>query len=271
MPDESSAASLDLTGVLLKLARAQTHLDALKTEVRAYWHRDPYRLLPNLDCEAGKYSLRIEIREAVPVGWSVIVGDFIHNLRSALDHMACQLVLINDPAADIDRTQFPIFTREPVSGGPLNAWERMTAGMHPRALAEIRDMQPYKAGYGAKQHALALLNRLSNDDKHKLLIGHVAAVAPHNPGSIGLVERNNVEITNPEIAVGVPLKDRDEIAWADIRCTGPDPQVDHQGPIPMDIAVRSGPHHVTTQGLVELHEGITKRLQILAAIVTLDV
>jgi hypothetical protein len=255
--------------VLLKLARAQAHLEALKAEVRAYWEREPYRLRPDLDCEAGEYSLYIEISEAAPVQWSVIVGDFIHNLRSALDHMACQLVLINrGTGTSTDRTQFPIFIKEPKTGKPLAAWERMTDGMSPRILAEIRDMQPYKAGDRAKEHALAILNALSNADKHRLLIGHVAAVAPHDTGSIGVVERNDVEVTNAEIAIGVPLKHGDKIAWADVRCIGPEPEVDHQGPIPMDIAVRSGPHHVTTQGLVDLHEGTTKRLQLLAAVAT---
>jgi hypothetical protein len=269
MSDEGSAP-LDLKGVLLKLARAQTHLETLKADVRAYWEREPYGFRPEMDCEAGKYGLRIEIREDTPIGWSVIIGDFIHNLRSALDQMACQLVLINDPAADITRTQFPIFLGEPKSGKSLKAWERMTDGMSPSIVTEVRDMQPYKAGNRAEEHALAILNALSNEDKHRLLIGHVSAVAPHDTGSIGLIERGDVEIVSePEIRIGVPLKDRDEIAWADIRCTGPDPQVDLQGPIPMDIAVRSGPHHVTTQGLVDLHDGTTKRLQLLAAVAEL--
>jgi hypothetical protein len=260
--------SLDLTGVLLKLARANTHLEALKVEVRAYWGREPYRLRPDLDCDAGKYSLYIEIVEPAPVQWSVIVGDFVHNLRSALDHLACKLVLITG-ATDISKTQFPIFSNEPKGGKALAAWERMTTGMSPRILTELRKMQPYAAGDAAKETAFAILNALSNEDKHKLLIGRVSAVAPHTEGTIGLIEGNNVKVLNPEIAIGVPLQDGDKIAWADIRCTGPNPEVEFKGPIPMDIAVRSGSYHVPTQGLVDLHEATTKRAQLLAAVAEL--
>ena len=147
---------------MLKLARAQAHLEALKAEVSAYWEREPCGLRPDLDCKGGTYSLRIEIRESTPVGWSVIVGDFVHNLRSALDHMACQLARIENPAANIDRTQFPIFVKEPTHGKALATWERYTAGMGHRVIEEIRKMQPYNAGDGAKANALAILNALSN-------------------------------------------------------------------------------------------------------------
>jgi hypothetical protein len=268
MSNESTAA-LDLTGVLLKLGRANTHLEALHAEIRAYWEREPYGLRPKLDAKAGQYSLHVEIEEPAPLRWSVIVGDFIHNLRSALDHLACQLVLVSG-GTNIDSAQFPIFTREPTSGRPLAAWQRMTDGMSTRIIKEVRRIQPYTAGDTAKETALGILNALSNEDKHKLLIPTVAAVARHQQGTIGLIERQDVEIIDPEITVGVPLNNGDEIARARIRTTGPNPQVDHQGPIPMDIAFRRGSHHVAVQGLVDLREATTKIAQLLAAVATLD-
>jgi hypothetical protein len=44
---------------------------------------------------------------------ALIVGDAVHNMRSALDHLACRLVERHSPGADLDRTAFPIWTDDP--------------------------------------------------------------------------------------------------------------------------------------------------------------
>jgi hypothetical protein len=43
-----------------------------------------------------------------PVRWSVVVGEIIHDLRSALDHLVCQLAIANQNSATMGH-QFPIF------------------------------------------------------------------------------------------------------------------------------------------------------------------
>jgi hypothetical protein len=66
-----------------------------------------------------------------------------------------------------ERTQFPIstdagryFTKGRNQVRPLD-------GMHRQV---IRRLQPYQYGTAAPDHSLAVLNRLSNQDKHRLLI-----------------------------------------------------------------------------------------------------
>jgi hypothetical protein len=246
-------ADLYLDGVLAKLNRADAHLKALQAEIPAFFDRDPYSFREDLDCEAGQYSLHIEIREQPPLLWSVIAGDLVHNLRSALDHLAWQLVLVsnNKPSSN---TQFPIFSVEPVNGRPLAKWKRMVAGMSGPILKCIRHVQPYTAGDQAQDTGLAILNSLSNMDKHRLPVARVAAVARHDPGSIGLIPVRDIEILDAEIFTERPLEDGDKIAWADVRCTGPQPEVDVKGPIPMHIAFRSGTNYVPMQGLVDIFE-----------------
>ncbi len=48
--------------------------------------------------------------------FSVVVGDVIHNLRSALDHLAWQLVIL-DGGQPNDSTQFPIYESATNAGG----------------------------------------------------------------------------------------------------------------------------------------------------------
>jgi hypothetical protein len=246
-------ADLYLDGVLAKLNRADAHLKSLQAEVAAFFGRDPYTFSEHLDCEAGKYSLHIEILEQPPLAWSVFVGDFVHNLRSALDHLAWQLVVVSN-AKPSHRTQFPIFTTEPVGGAPLAKWESMVVGMNDPILKCVRQVQPYTAGSGAKETGLAILNRLSNEDKHRLPLARVTAVARHTTGSIGLIPVRDIQILDAEIATEHPLQDGDKVAWATVRCTGPEPTVDMKGPIPMHMAFRAGAKDVPMQGLVDIFE-----------------
>jgi len=56
---------------------------------------------------AGNLSFLVRIREDPPAEWSAIIGDAVHNARSALDHLAFALVEANGGSAD-ENTTFPI-------------------------------------------------------------------------------------------------------------------------------------------------------------------
>lgn len=243
---------LDLDGIRAKLDRAHVHLKALQAEIPVFFARDPYEVGMNLDCKAGKCSVHIEVREHPPLAWSVMVGDIVHNLRSALDHLAWQLVLVSGAEPVIGATQFPIFTSEPGNSNERGKWNRYVAGMADPILEYMREVQPYADRDGAHEHSLVILATFSNEDKHRLPAARVAAVAEHEVGSIGLVPVRDVEVSNAMIVKGIPLEDGDQIAWAEILCTGPEPDVDLKGPVPMDIAFSAGSNHVPMQGLVDL-------------------
>lgn len=255
---------MTLAGIMAKWDRAHAHLEALQHEIAVFFDGDPYSFGEYLDCEAGEYGLRIEMNTPLPLAWSVIVGDYIHNLRSALDHLAWQLVLVSGGKPS-ERTQFPIFMAEP-TGRAIGRWDQMVAGMVEPVVAQIRDVQPYAAGDQAKQHTLAILNALSNIDKHRLPLARVAAIAAHEPGTLGLLPKRDVEILDAQIKIGVPLEDGDEIAWATVRCTGPNPEIDTQGPVPMNVAFTAGSYDVPMQGLVEVGQYTQKLVTLFVAL-----
>ncbi len=97
-----------------------------------------------------------------------MLGDCVHNLRSALDHLICQLTLLDGGTAeDCAQTQFPIASKSEAQ------FEQMADYRIPRLSKKHRGMvkraQPYRAGDQAWKHPLAILADLSNADKHRLL------------------------------------------------------------------------------------------------------
>jgi hypothetical protein len=109
--------------------------------------------------------------KALPHLVTVVAGDVVHNLRSALDHVAWQLVLANggtpvEPGRGRRATQFPILTHDP---GTLE----VAGGVSPAALKIIHDAQPY-ACVDWRGRLLAALAHISNTDKHRAAVrgGH---------------------------------------------------------------------------------------------------
>ena len=95
-------------GVELKLRRADQHLASIKDvvrEVQAFCRA----AVRSEEAEPGITRLFLsEDLPPVPPELSPLLGDFLHNVRSALDHLAAAAVLAsgNDVTG---RTCFPIF------------------------------------------------------------------------------------------------------------------------------------------------------------------
>jgi hypothetical protein len=101
-----------LEGVKLKIARAAEPLEVLRTECSAYLDSNPYEVVGH-DQPEGYTLLSFKVHRYPPLRLSVLLGDFLHNLRSSLDHLAWQLVLANGgtPKSGPGGTQFPILEK----------------------------------------------------------------------------------------------------------------------------------------------------------------
>jgi hypothetical protein len=125
------------------------------------------------------HTWRAVIREKPPVQWSPLIGECLYNLRSSLDHIAWALA-----GGQGDKTAFPVFTDR-------SNYARITPGQHLRyvrkdAHAFIESLQPYHHLQGAKNSMLYLLDRLTNDDKHRELLGtEVGVVHTHIEKPVG--------------------------------------------------------------------------------------
>jgi hypothetical protein len=94
----------------LKLERAQQHASVLQDAMDQFLATEPYAIIYEHDPKLDEYILRAKVREEPPPEWSPVIGDIVHNWRSALDHLAYQLIIRNGQKS-CHRTQFPIFSK----------------------------------------------------------------------------------------------------------------------------------------------------------------
>ncbi len=150
-------------GSKLKIERAKQHILDLNTVLNDFLKTDFYTLGVEKDPQSGDYVLKFRIPQSLPEQIPLIVGDTLHNLRSAVDYVASELVRrANGPTKYI---KFPVRkTREEVEGA-LRKGDIKIA--HPDVIACILDeIKPYKGG----NDALLSLHEMDITDKHLLLI-----------------------------------------------------------------------------------------------------
>jgi hypothetical protein len=154
----------------LKLARAERHIDELSAEISTYLAEKPVAVIveqpPELkDIESCAWITRI--RRNVPVALSAIIGDAIHNLRAALDLLACDVVRLN--GKDAKTVYFPFGKSAEQLEGQIKARNFQCA--HPDCVNLLRSLQPYTGG----NVALRGIHDLDVRDKHVALIPAIGA------------------------------------------------------------------------------------------------
>jgi len=157
-----------LDAIRSKINRASKHIDDLAAACKTFINATPFVLDRETDPSTGYYRFRlIDIKEP-PREIALIAGDAVHNLRSALDHLAYQLVLANG-GTPLKQTCFPIFD-------DIAKYQRMDAnkvrGMSQAARDAIDAVKPYKDG----NNALYTLHELDIADKHHALLITLVAV-----------------------------------------------------------------------------------------------
>ncbi|MGA2251268.1 hypothetical protein [Terracidiphilus sp.] len=152
-------------GARLKIKRANKHINDLATEIRKIGNSDPYNITVEDDLHTGNSFLHFSMKQAVDDDLLTIVGDALHNLRSALDH-AISDIEFDTTGKREDKTSFLMrATREGLIGA-------VNGGFKEKAPEEVRDfivdeIQPYAGGNG---DALWNLHRLDIEDKHVILL-----------------------------------------------------------------------------------------------------
>ncbi len=92
---------LSLDGPWAKVERAVEHLRALEFGSKIFIQTKPYFVAAEFDAEAERHAILLRVREPVPIALSVVVGDFLHDLRSALDQAAWLLACRSTTAAEL--------------------------------------------------------------------------------------------------------------------------------------------------------------------------
>lgn len=157
-----------LDAIRSKIDRANRHIDDLATACKTFVDAKPFEFGRDTDPKTGYYHFKLTDIKAPPREIALIAGDAIHNFRSALDHLACELVIANGQTPT-RQTSFPIFDSakkyQSLHGNRVR-------GMSPGAVRAIDAAKPYKGG----NEALYTLHELDIADKHHALLTTLVAV-----------------------------------------------------------------------------------------------
>jgi hypothetical protein len=168
-----------------KLDHADGHLARLRHVCDEYRARRPFYVEAEPTDRADEVQYRLHYEVEIPKVVPLIVGDILHNLRSALDSLVLGLIerdLNRKLSADEEKAcQFPIFT-EPKKFDEFFDHKLRNALTSSDLRDAMRSVQPFyhdewavKQGYiGAARYAdnaeydsLCTLNKMSNIDKHR--------------------------------------------------------------------------------------------------------
>jgi hypothetical protein len=158
-------ANGSLDGVRLKLDRAQKHLNEI-TGILSLIKQGECRTVFEHDQNLDLLVQRIHIIPKPKPELSVVVGDFLFAVRSALDHLVWQLVIQNGESPTTDN-MFPItsdWDKFDTAARVIKGRKRLM-GVSATAYALIESLQPYHAG----NEPLERLDALHNVDKHRTL------------------------------------------------------------------------------------------------------
>jgi len=156
-------------GARLKLERANKHIQGLNLTVTAYLNNHVRNTYIERNKETGGEHLRFDPpNEPIPNDIVLILGDALHNMRCALDHLVVEIIGIRN----IDRrhTNFPIReTRKDLIATVNGGIRKKLPSMADFIIHKVRS---YKSG----NPALWNLHKLDNIDKHNLLITTVSQI-----------------------------------------------------------------------------------------------
>ncbi|NQW24077.1 MAG: hypothetical protein HQ475_11585 [SAR202 cluster bacterium] len=155
----------ELDGVRVKIARAKKHLVELKGGLDDWRVLEPYPIVVEIEPDSRDQLWKVGSEPISPPAFPVI-GDILFNLRSALDHLAWQLVLKANGVPD-HRTEFPIFN-DP------DRWKRESPrkmlGMNQAIQDRIKALQPCFSSHKNRKKAIWGLQEYGNTDKHRTLL-----------------------------------------------------------------------------------------------------
>ncbi|RIA55039.1 hypothetical protein [Dichotomicrobium thermohalophilum] len=156
----------------LKVERADHHIAELESAFMRFVERNPYTLSFGKNHATGSPAVRIRFGKELPETFALIIGDSIHNLRTALDHMTWELIG-RDGGAQNRNLKFP-------TGSDRRSFEAACKGIKTpsqNVIAVLKATEAFPTGHGEPLYSLS---RLDNADKHFALTPVISAAKLSN-------------------------------------------------------------------------------------------
>jgi len=159
------AKPLDLRSPFLKVEWAKDHISKLREIRTAFVQSNIYFGSPKFNAETNRTQFILGEIPSISPEVRLLLGDAAHNLRTALDHLACELarsVGVNDPMV-----YFPIFESKKV-------YKAESPGKTKAIPKEAKDLFDRIGPYGGHDDLLWGLHELDRIDKHRLVLAITA-------------------------------------------------------------------------------------------------
>lgn len=236
---------LPIDGPWAKLDRASEHLKALDLGCKVFLQTQPYYVAAEFEPDEARYAILLRAPRPVPLALGVVVGDILHDLRSALDQAAWLLACRSNPVEYLWQDNIAPTIAWPFLDDPAKLANH---GLGCRVADDARTLlhraQPYARTDRAR--GLEQLDTLWNIDKHRVVHGGFAIIDTSQvsfvPKAIHLEEfpSETEWVTSPNRTA----VDRTPLAY--VRFPGPSEgkprtaQVDVKGQPSAEIAFGSG-------------------------------
>lgn len=226
--------------VRVKIGRASRHITELKSEVESFLGTRPYEVATKRNSQTHQLIYYLASVADVPSNISATAGDALQCLRTALDYLAYQLVLVGTgTSGPFDHVYFPIADSAAIYDATKGA---RTKGMRAAAVGAIDATHPYKGGNDVLWH----IHKLNNVDKHRLLITVGSAFRSVDLGGYMLRAMRRELADRPELAdlahVELPafFRPADRMfplaAGAELFIDGPDAEADPEMEFRFEVA-----------------------------------
>ena len=160
---------MELDGPKSKLRWALKHLKAVERKCETLLESEPFDISSEFDLDTGSHILSFRVTEQETFHeLGLMVGDVVHNARSALDQAAWLIACRSNP---VERLWVPRIARKiafpMVSEGEDFPRHKLMPFIADDAKAVLEGLQPYNGG--DTPTAIKRLDELWNIDKHRVI------------------------------------------------------------------------------------------------------
>jgi hypothetical protein len=161
-----------LSAVGRRLDRAEEHLATLGRALQAWRDQNPSPILGRGNPEKTRHDFYASF-EVQPdlVGWGIVFGDAIHNLRAALDNLVWECASRDGPPPK--QTEFPVFVDRDRYFAPQKdrgggQW-KMSGIRNEAVRRAIEQVQPWSCAKPPEHDPLWVIHEFNNADKHRVI------------------------------------------------------------------------------------------------------
>ncbi len=150
-----------LAGVRAKIKRAEHHVRELNASFEGVREGNSDIIVgqAHLSGSGKLFKANLPIIQC----WGAMIGDCVHNLRTCLDYIVCEAVLLNKRQVRKGKTGFPIAPSR-------KKFETKTVGKIKGTSQKmgqlVRRLKPYKGGI----EPFWIIGELDNTDKHQMIV-----------------------------------------------------------------------------------------------------